>query len=139
MSEKTKKSKRNYDVGYKKPPPQHRFPPGESGNKKGRPKGVKNYESIWQEILDGKVPMGESGRKITVKEALIRKFVSKAASGDTRALMGVLAAIAAIDNVQGSEALAGLSPKDQELLERSLNRIGYRKVEEGADDTSGDQ
>jgi hypothetical protein len=129
MSEKNTKSKRNYEVGYSKPPPQHRFPPGESGNRKGRPRGAKNYDTIWQEILDGKVTLAEGGKKITVKEALVRKFVSKAASGDTRALMGVLAIMAAFDNGKGGEALVGLSPKDQEVLERSLNRIGYRKIE----------
>jgi len=31
-----------YDVGYGKPPAHSRFKPGQSGNPRGRPKGVKN-------------------------------------------------------------------------------------------------
>ena len=33
---------RNYDTGYGKPPVEHQFKPGESGNAAGRPMGTKN-------------------------------------------------------------------------------------------------
>jgi hypothetical protein len=37
------------NVGYGRPPVQHRFKPGQSGNPKGRPKGRKNEATIWIE------------------------------------------------------------------------------------------
>ena len=33
----------NYEVGYKKPPVEHRFKPGQSGNANGRPRGARNH------------------------------------------------------------------------------------------------
>ncbi len=32
----------DYDVGYGKPPKGSQYPPGRSGNQRGRPKGAKN-------------------------------------------------------------------------------------------------
>ena len=44
-----------YRVGYGKPPKQHQFQPGQSGNRKGRPKGAKNKATLLREILDRKI------------------------------------------------------------------------------------
>ena len=40
----------NYEVGYAKPPKQHRFKPGQSGNPAGRPRGSRN--KLGEEFLD---------------------------------------------------------------------------------------
>ena len=35
-----------YPIGYKKPPRDTQFKPGQSGNFKGRPKGAKNFATV---------------------------------------------------------------------------------------------
>ena len=43
------------DVGYGRPPTEHQFKPGESGNRRGRPKGSKNEATLINEILNRKI------------------------------------------------------------------------------------
>ena len=40
-----------YEIGYGKPPQEHKFKPGLTKNKKGRPKGSKNTYTLLNEIL----------------------------------------------------------------------------------------
>jgi hypothetical protein len=75
-----------YETGYRKPPQQHQFKPGESGNRKGRPKGSKNTATLLREILDRKIEVrsGSTVRKITVREAMLTRFAESALKGDTK-------------------------------------------------------
>jgi hypothetical protein len=76
-----------YSVGYSKPPREHRFKPGQSGNPKGRPKGTKNTATVLREILDRKVEMRIGGilRKVSLREAMLMRFAEAALKGDTKA------------------------------------------------------
>jgi Family of unknown function (DUF5681) len=40
-----KSNSASYEVGYGRPPAEHRFPKGVSGNPKGRAKGTQNWGS----------------------------------------------------------------------------------------------
>ena len=55
---------RDYEIGYGKPPKKHQFKPGQSGNRKGRPKGTKNTATLLREILDRKIEL-RTGRTVT--------------------------------------------------------------------------
>jgi hypothetical protein len=75
-----------YRVGYGKPPKEHRFQPGESGNPKGRPKGSKNTSTLLRKILDRKIEVrtGATVRKVSVREAILIRFAESALKGDTK-------------------------------------------------------
>jgi hypothetical protein len=77
----------NYGVGYGRPPKQHQFQPGQSGNRKGRPQGVKNTSTLLREILDRKVEMRSGGipHKVSVREAMLTRFAEAALKGDVKA------------------------------------------------------
>ena len=52
-----------YPVGYKKPPCQTQFKPGRSGNAKGRPKGSKNFATVFADELGAPIEVTEHGRR----------------------------------------------------------------------------
>jgi len=60
------KGKPDYKVGYRKPPERTRFRPGQSGNPKGRPKGVRNFSTDVQRALRKLVRINVGGRTRTV-------------------------------------------------------------------------
>ncbi len=76
-----------YDVGFGKPPRQTRFKRGQSGNRKGRPKGAPNFWTIFDQELGKTVEVNENGkrRKMTKLQVGLRQLVNKLASGDPKA------------------------------------------------------
>src|SRR5438067_8179820 len=91
--------RREYEVGYKKPPQHTRFKPGQSGNRRGRSAGSKNLATIVREALDAKVVVGEGTgrRKITKREAIITQLVNRSAKADLRATQILLGLIRDIE------------------------------------------
>lgn len=77
----------DYEVGYGKPPQHTRFKPGQSGNPKGRRKGVRNLKSIIEEELYRPVSIVEGGRRRNVPafQVIFRQSVTRAAKGEARA------------------------------------------------------
>jgi hypothetical protein len=81
------------NVGYCKPPREHQFKPGQSGNRHGRPRGSKNkLTSGWL----GQIVQQEARRGVSVSdangltetsmaEAIVRSLALAAKDGDTRA------------------------------------------------------
>ncbi len=80
-------SKKDYTVGYGKPPKAGQFKPGQSGNKKGRPKGSNNLSTDLAEELQEKIIVKEGGvsRKLSKQRAMIKAVIAKALQGDSRA------------------------------------------------------
>jgi hypothetical protein len=79
---------RDYAVGKGKPPSQHQFKKGRSGNPTGRPKGPKNMRMILNQVLDRKMNIVEGGaiRRVTIRSLILNKFAMKAMKGDGAAL-----------------------------------------------------
>jgi predicted DNA-binding ribbon-helix-helix protein len=79
--------KRDYGVGYGKPPRHTRFTKGQSGNPKGRPPETNNLSSLLYQELNQRVVVAADGKRqaITKWRAFIKQLVDRAAAGDLRA------------------------------------------------------
>jgi hypothetical protein len=80
-------------VGKYHPPIESRWPPGRSGNPKGRRKGRKNFKTVIQEMLLQKITIreGDKVRCVTRFEAVLLKQLSQALKGDHKAIQAVYA------------------------------------------------
>lgn len=84
--------KKDYSVGYGKPPKSTQFKKGQSGNPKGRPKGSFSLTTEIESELNQKVTVTEQGQQRTVpkRRVIAKQLVNKAASGDLKATNLVL-------------------------------------------------
>jgi hypothetical protein len=78
--------KRDYEIGYKKPPLHTRFSPGQSGNPNGRPKKRPSFTNSFLKELDRRVTVIVDGRSrsITQREAIVMQLTRKASAGDIK-------------------------------------------------------
>lgn len=111
-----KPSDKTGHVGYGHPPEEHRFKPGESGNPRGRPKGVKNHNTILHEILHRKLPIRDRGtvRQVPLIEAMLLKFAEEALRGNPKAAAFLLNRYAPAEEETSSTEL---TREDQEILD----------------------
>ena len=75
-------------VGYRRPPRHSRFQTGQSGNPRGRPRGVKSLPDIVRKIVGQKVTVTENGRarRVPRLEAILLRAAGEASRGDPPAL-----------------------------------------------------
>ena len=123
-------NKRDYDVGYGKPPRHSRFQKGQSGNPRGRPSGSKNLSTLLSEALNEPVIVTENGkrRKISKRQAVITQLVNQSAKGDFRAakiLLDILNDIEARTEPQTPENSIGLA--DEKVIEQLKARLHHQK------------
>lgn len=80
------------EIGYGKPPRHTQFRKGQSGNRKGRPRGAKNITTILGEALSEPVVINEHGRRkrVTKMEVIVRQLANKAVGGDYRPIQLLL-------------------------------------------------
>ncbi|MEI8390222.1 MAG: DUF5681 domain-containing protein [bacterium] len=129
MPKKTKNSENsdNYEVGYKKPPKDSQFKPGESGNKKGRPKDSKNTYAMLNEVLVQKISIKENGRDLRIpkKLAMIMQLVNKAVKGDVKAINSLLPHMLMADAKEEdkNKILASISQDDRDIITNYLKNI----------------
>ena len=122
-----KKSK--YPVGYGRPPVEHQFKPGESGNPSGRPKGVRNFTSDLREELAELVSIkhGDKSVEVTRQRAIVKAVVNAAVEGDQRAATTVFSWTS---RAFGSESEPETDdPDDQAIAEASEQRQRERDGE----------
>ena len=83
--------KADYQVGYKRPPRQTRFKPGQSGNPKGRPKGTPNHRTTVNRVMNETVSVREGDKtcRVTKFEAAVQAQTLKSMKGDVRSAAAV--------------------------------------------------
>ena len=115
------------EVGYGKPPRQHQFRPGQSGNPKGRPKGSRNESTILRQILEHKISVrGQDGRvrKISVMEGIHRKVADDALKGNIKAASFLFNRYAAL--VSGELQPQDMSEDDRAVLDAFAHQTAAR-------------
>jgi Family of unknown function (DUF5681) len=115
-----------YEVGYAKPPRETSFRPGQSGNRKGRPPGAKNFATALEEELRVTVPVTENGRrrKLQKRQVIAKQLVNRAAEGDPKFMPLLLNEMRAREHP--ADALGGHvfgGPEDDPLIESIIERI----------------
>ena len=142
------KSTGEYDVGYCRPPKEHRFPENTSGNPKGRPKGAKNLKTDLPEELGETMKVREGGREchISKQRALIKTQVARALNGNDRAAAKIFDLYLKVIGLDDDAADADLPLTEDEraviekLEERLRRRAGLtaRKTDDDNPNDGGD-
>lgn len=114
---------KNYKVGYQNPPIETRFKKGISGNRNGRPKGHKNFNTKLKYLLDKKIPITTADGTITATkgEAILLQLTNKAAQGDNKAIKTLLPKMEALYNADAERTTRAFSQTDMEILKDFLD------------------
>jgi len=127
---------RKYKPNYRKPPKATRFKPGQSGNPKGRPKGVRNFETDLDEALRALVEVKTNGgvRRITMQKALLQTLAEKARDGELRAIQHLSSLILRLMDSRSEAPATVLESNDRAILDEYYEE---RKALEADGATSG--
>ena len=98
--------------------------PGRSGNPRGRPKGVRNLRSDFNEVMTKRVRIREDGelRYVSRQEALLLSLCVKALQGDTRASGQLLARWAKTELHDTQPSQSNVTINDRVIVEDFLRR-----------------
>ena len=112
-------------IGYRKPPPEHKFPEGASGNPRGRPTGAKGLKTDLKSVLAKVRTITINGQKLTGRSQwlMLETLAIRGSHGDLRAIAQLLPLIAQVLGNEDRDTDANrLSPNDEALLERVMSR-----------------
>ena len=116
---------KNYSVGYRKPPLNSRFPPGRSGNPRGKPRGTMSFKTAFLRELNSPIVVEDQGRRrrMSRHEVLIKSLVNKALKGDHRSIKLVFDTLAQLERSGPLESKPQSLATDQKIMERLKTRL----------------
>jgi len=111
-------TKRDYQVGYGKPPLHSRFKKGQSGNPRGRPLFPKSLVADLLDAMNQRVVVAENGRRrrMTKRQAMIAQLVNKSATADLRATKMLLDMLRDLE--RQAEAASPDQPAHTDVIEQ---------------------
>jgi hypothetical protein len=113
--------KKQYDsnthVGYGRPPAEHQFRPGQSGNPNGRPKGARSFKSDLRDELGEVISISEGNEtiEVTKQRAIIKTLLRMAVAGDPRAIATIVGSCARAFGDDDGEADVE-APEDRAIM-----------------------
>jgi hypothetical protein len=116
----------DYEVGYKRPPKESQFKPGQSGNPNGRPKGARNLKTDLADELQERIVLREGGERRTVSKqrAMLKRLMERALNGDTRAASLIINMAARfLDQTEDEEHATPLADTDLAILQAYEARL----------------
>ena len=124
-------------IGYGNPPKESRFKKGQSGNRRGRPKGSKNLKTDLTEELQTEIKVREGPRavKISKQRAIVKTLIAKTLTGDARAvttLTNLMCRVLDLGNeaANSEEALTADESETLQMFRQRLLRSANKVVEE---------
>jgi hypothetical protein len=127
--------RRDYDVGYGRPPVSKRFQTGGIGNPRGRPKRKKTIGQSIEQALMAAHKIEENGRVkiLTAQEIIIRNLIRTAARGNTRAIQTLFALRDRYhDSPQTTLNMSDLDREDQRIIQKYLGELAAAAPDGGA-------
>jgi len=109
--------------GYKNPPIKNRFPPGKSGNPRGRPKGALGLKAELQAELNEYVTITVDGKqkRIRKRRLIIKALAARAAKGDVKAAEKLLALVIQAEGFEPEAPIKRrFTDNDQQILDQFL-------------------
>ena len=128
-----------YIVTRGKPPREHQFRPGQSGNPNGRPKGSKELRTLLEQELERKVDATIAGQnvRLTKRKAMVKRLVDKAIQGDLKALLTIVRMEEQGGPLRGSGAapidIDAVTAKEEQILYGFLARTPNKGNETGGE------
>ena len=118
-------SEEHDEVGYRRPPRRTRYKPGQSGNPRGRPKGLRSLKQLVSHELDRRVFVTEDGRRrrVSKREVLAKQITKDALSGNAKARETVFGLDQEVISTMGQVATALTRPGDDLVKANLIRRL----------------
>jgi hypothetical protein len=130
-------TKKDKPVGYGNPPKHTQFKSGQSGNPKGRPKGIRNLNTDLEEELSLKILVTEGGHKqeTTKQRAMLKSLFAKALNGDVRASGVLINLILGLEQTRiASQSTEAMAEEDLAILKAFKQKILNQSSPKRSDD-----
>ena len=140
--------KKDYEIGYKKPPVHSIWKKGQSGNLKGRKKGkvrLVDMDDVFDEVLAALVAVNENGRpqKMSKLRAFATQVVNKGIKGDGKAAGLLMSHLARRAGRKDGDQSIDEAPHQQSrkefdaLFDQMVANLGKRHVVKKPDNDDG--